>query len=145
MIDLIKQFLKFSIVGIISFFVDFIVTMVLYNIIFIATGFEYSELVGSFFGFIISVIVNYVLSMKYVFTRRDDLGKRQEFIIFIILSAIGLLLNLAIMWLLNHPLYDSFSIFSKIPANLFVGATKIIATAVVMVYNFISRKIFLEK
>ena len=119
--------------------------MLLYNVIRRLTGFEYSEMVGSFFGFIISVIVNYVLSMHFVFERREDLDKQQEFVIFIILSAIGLVLNLIIMWLLNHPLYDNISILRKISANLYVAASKIIATAIVTVYNFVTRKIFLEK
>ncbi len=143
--NLIQQFLKFGVVGVIAFVVDFTVTMLLYNVIRRLTGFEYSEMVGSFFGFIISVIVNYVLSMHFVFERREDLDKQQEFVIFIILSAIGLVLNLIIMWLLNHPLYDNISILRKISANLYVAASKIIATAIVTVYNFVTRKIFLEK
>lgn len=143
--NLIQQFLKFGVVGVIAFVVDFTVTMLLYNVIRRLTGFEYSEMVGSFFGFIISVIVNYVLSMHFVFERREDLDKQQEFVIFIILSAIGLALNLIIMWLLNHPLYDNISILRKISANLYVAASKIIATAIVTVYNFVTRKIFLEK
>ena len=49
------------------------------------------------------------------------------------------------MWLLNHPLYDNISILRKISANLYVAASKIIATAIVTVYNFVTRKIFLEK
>ena len=143
--NLIQQFLKFGVVGVIAFVVDYTVTMMLYNVIRRLTGFEYSEMVGSFFGFIISVIVNYVLSMHFVFERREDLDKQQEFVIFIILSAIGLVLNLIIMWLLNHPLYDNISILRKISANLYVAASKIIATAIVTVYNFVTRKIFLEK
>ena len=143
--NLIQQFLKFGVVGVIAFVVDFTVTMLLYNVIRRLTGFEYSDMVGSFFGFIISVIVNYVLSMHFVFERREDLDKQQEFVIFIILSAIGLVLNLIIMWLLNHPLYDNISILRKISANLYVAASKIIATAIVTVYNFVTRKIFLEK
>ena len=143
--NLIQQFLKFGVVGVIAFVVDFTVTMLLYNVKRRLTGFEYSEMVGSFFGFIISVIVNYVLSMHFVFERREDLDKQQEFVIFIILSAIGLVLNLIIMWLLNHPLYDNISILRKISANLYVAASKIIATAIVTVYNFVTRKIFLEK
>ena len=71
--NLIQQFLKFGVVGVIAFVVDFTVTMLLYNVIRRLTGFEYSEMVGSFFGFIISVIVNYVLSMHFVFERREDL------------------------------------------------------------------------
>ena len=82
--NLIQQFLKFGVVGIIAFVVDFCVTMALFWVIDALTGFAYSEVIGSFFGFIVSVIVNYILSMKFVFERRDDMERKQEFIIFII-------------------------------------------------------------
>lgn len=53
--------------------------------------------------------------------------------VFIILSVIGLGINELIMWIA----VDAFGIFYML--------AKIGATAVVMVYNFITRKLFLEK
>ena len=144
--NLIQQFLKFGVVGIIAFVVDFCVTMALFWVIDALTGFAYSEVIGSFFGFIVSVIVNYILSMKFVFERRDDMERKQEFIIFIILSAIGLGINMAVIWFLNHPVYENWAwAQDNISKSFAVAASKIIATAIVMVWNFVSRKIFLEK
>lgn len=56
----------------------------------------------------------------------------KEFIIFVILSMVGLLINQIIMW------------FTVEKASIYYMLGKIIATAIVMVYNFITRKIFLE-
>ena len=53
-------------------------------------------------------------------------------IIFIIFSVIGLLLNDLIMWVST----DILSIYYLL--------AKIIATLIVMVFNFITRKLFLE-
>ncbi|MFR9006855.1 MAG: GtrA family protein [Collinsella aerofaciens] len=36
---------------------------------------------------------NYILSMKYVFVHKEDMSRRREFVIFSVLSAIGLGLN----------------------------------------------------
>lgn len=138
--------MKFGIVGIIAFIVDFFVTMAIYFLIDRLTGFKYSEVIGSFFGFTISVIVNYVLSMKYVFEHRDDLDRKQEFSIFLVLSAIGLVINLIVIWFLNHPVYENFTwLKNHVQEDLIVAFSKIVATGIVTVYNFITRKIFLEK
>ena len=78
---------------------------------------------------------NYVASMHYVFTRRDDISRRREFTIFVILSAIGLVINEIIMVVGVNVLGDS---------ALMVTVTKLVATAIVMVWNFVSRKKWLD-
>ena len=60
------------------------------------------------------------------------MSRRREFIIFVVLSVIGLVLNDGIVLALNAGL--------GLEANI----AKICATALVMVYNFVTRKIFLE-
>ena len=92
---LIDQILKFGVVGIISFIVDFVITMAVSTGLRQGAGMGTSQaaLIGAFFGFVVSVIVNYILSMKYVFERRDDLDRKKEFIIFVMLSVFGLGIN----------------------------------------------------
>ena len=60
------------------------------------------------------------------------MSRRREFVIFVVLSVVGLLLNDGIVVALNKGL--------ALEANL----AKIAATALVMMYNFITRKIFLD-
>ena len=57
----------------------------------------------------------------------------KDFVIFIILSVIGLGINSLIMYVMVEK-FGVYYMFSKI-----------VSTAVVMVYNFITRKIFVEK
>lgn len=144
---LIEQILKFGVVGVLCFGIDFLITLVVAAIC-RNLGMETSPaaLFGAFWGFTISVIVNYILSMKFVFVRREDMDRRREFVIFVVLSLFGLALNELIIWVCVDVLYPMVaSAFAWLTAGLVTAAAKIVATAIVMVYNFITRKIFLEQ
>lgn len=123
---LLGQIAGFGIVGIIATVIDFGIMNLLHY------GCNVNILASNTAGFVVSVIFNYVASMKYVFSHRDGMSKRREFTIFVILSVIGLLLNDGIVLALNRGL--------ALEANI----AKICATALVMVYNFISRKLLLD-
>lgn len=145
---LIEQILKFGVVGVVCFLIDFIITnavaAILRNQLQMATG--TAALIGAFWGFVISVIINYLLSMKYVFVRKEDMDRKKEFVIFTILSLIGLVINEAIIKVSIDVLYENWLWLKNLlsPALVTAGA-KIVATGIVMVYNFITRKIFLEQ
>ena len=94
-------------------------------------GLEY--LLSCGISFTVSVIANYLLSMKFVFERKDTLDRRIEFIIFVVMSVIGLGLTELLMWVFVDK------------ANIHYMISKIVVTAIVMVYNFVTRKLFLEK
>lgn len=145
---LIEQILKFGVVGVVCFLIDFAITNVVAAILRVSMGMGTGKaaLIGAFFGFVISVVINYILSMKFVFERRDDMSRRREFIIFTILSLVGLVINEAIIKVSIDVIYENWMWLKTLlsPALVTAGA-KIIATGVVMVYNFITRKIFLEK
>lgn len=123
---LIAQIMKFGVVGVIAFIIDFGV------LVFLTEVFHLNPVVSATISFIVSVVFNYAASMKYVFAHKEGLSRKREFVIFVVLSAVGLGINDALMWLG----FDVFSIDYRL--------VKIIATAVVMVWNFVSRKIFLE-
>lgn len=136
---IIRQFLKFGMVGALCFLID----TGLYtacNLI----GVPY--LVSGVIGFSVSVIVNYLLSMKYVFVRRDDISRKREFVIYVILSVIGLGINELILYACVDLLYkNSLLLQSWLPARAAELLAKIGATGIVMVYNFVTRKLFMEK
>ena len=125
--NLINQIVKFGLVGIISFLIVYGVFWFLHNVI----GIYY--LFANACSFSVSVIVNYILNLKYVFISSEEANKRKEFFIYIVLNIIGLGFNQLIMKLCVD--------FVKIAPLI----AKIIATGVVMIYNFISRKILIEK
>ena len=123
---LINQILKFGVVGVIAFIIDY----ALYNLLTSIFGINY--LISNIIAFSVSVIANYILSIIWVFEVKHKQTKK-DFIIFVVLSTIGLGINELIMYLM----VDGLGLNDKI--------IKLFATAVVMVYNFITRKIFIEK
>ena len=141
---LMEQIIKFGFVGVLCFLIDFAITIGLYHILINVTTKMIATGVGGFFGFTISVVVNYILSMKFVFERKEDMSRKKEFVIFLILSLIGLGLN-EVLLLACSAGYEASDFLKIFHDTLWFAISKIFATAVVMVYNFISRKIFLEK
>ena len=123
---LIAQLMKFGVVGVIAFIIDYGLMVLLTEVF----GIDY--LVSATVSFTVSVIFNYIASMRYVFRHREGMSKRREFIIFVTLSVLGLLINDLIMWVGTGLWGISYLI------------TKIVATVIVMVWNFVTRKKFLD-
>ena len=123
---LFAQFMKFGVVGAIAFVIDYGLLALLTEL------FGVNYLVSATISFTASVVFNYVASMRYVFTHKEDMSRRREFVIFVVLSVIGLLINNACMWAGVELLGVHYLI------------VKIVATAIVMVWNFVTRKIFLD-
>ena len=126
---LIEQVLKFGVVGFIAFGIDYGVLMLLSQVL----GLD--PVLSAAISFIVSLIFNYLASMRFVFSHRDDMSRTREFVIFLILSAVGLGINEVIMW-------GGVSLIGN--SALAVTAVKVFATAVVMVWNFVSRKKWLD-
>lgn len=137
---LLNQIIKFGVVGLFCFFIDYGITTGFANFL----GVHY--LFSKFLGFVVSAIVNYVLSIKFVFTNKKEMDKKKEFTVFLILSAIGLVINEIVMYACIGGIYENnTALQAYITAEQMVSVGAIIATGVVMVYNFISRKLFLER
>lgn len=137
---LINQILKFGVVGFTAFFIDLGVFTVLSSV------FHIYYLIANCISFTVSLVFNYVMSMKYVFERKEDADKRVEFVIFTVLSVIGLGINSLVIFICLDGIYNHVPLLRRlIGRGLAETGGKVVATAVVMVYNFITRKIFLEK
>lgn len=124
--DLKTQIIRFGLVGGTAFLID-------YACLYIFTEFfQIHYLISASLAFSISTIFNYLASVAFVFNVDQEKSKSQTFITFIVFSIIGLGINELIMWLGVESLH------------LYYMFVKILATAVVMVFNFITRKMFLE-
>ncbi len=142
---LIAQLLKFGLVGGLSFLIDFVITMIVSAICRgVGTSVETAAAVGGLFGFCISLVFNYFMSMKFVFERRDDMDRKKEFAIFAFLSVIGLGINELILYFGVIICNKAVPVSTDYP-SIVTALVKMFATGVVMVYNFISRKMTLEK
>ena len=146
---LFNQFIKFGLVGFLSFCIDYGVGLVCLNAIMALTTeafFETASVIASVIGFSVSVIVNYLLSMKFVFERKEDMNRKAEFVIFVVLSVVGLIINAIIIWVCVGPIYGASAFLQENASyNAVYTGAKLIATVIVMVYNFVTRKIFLEQ
>ena len=120
------QIFKFGIVGGIAFIIDYSIMVICRELL------NFSVLLSAFFGFTISVIFNYVASIKWVFDVNKEKGKTRNFIIFILFSILGLILTELIMWFGTDIIKISYLI------------VKVFATIIVMIFNFVTRKLFLE-
>ena len=116
---LIEQLMKFGIVGVIAFVIDWGILNLLVGI------FHMHNVLAATISFIISLIFNYLASMKFVFKHRDDM-------------------NDAIIWIstygMNHDAYVSQHAEYLLRTNI----GKLVATAVVMIWNFLIRKWLLD-
>ncbi len=123
---LFQQIARFGVIGVLAFAID-------YGFLYAFTewlGIYY--LISSVLSFSISVIFNYIASVLWVFDVKQETSKTRNFILFIVFSVIGLGINQLIMWLGVESL------------GLHYMLVKIFATAVVMVWNFVTRKKMLE-
>ena len=119
------QLIKIAIVGVIAAFVDVGVLVTLKELLHV------DVLLASAISFCASVTINYILSMSFVFKGKNQ-SKLKEFIIFVFLSIGGLLLNQLILWIGVKFM------------SMYYLIVKLLAMVIVPVYNFITRKIFLE-
>lgn len=125
--SLLQQIIRFGFVGGSAFLIDYGIMILLTEV------FGVNYLISSGISFSVSVIFNYVMSIFWVFDVDKEKSGITNFVIFLVLSIVGLGINQLIMWVMVDK------------AGIFYMISKIMATAVVMVYNFITRKIFLEK
>ena len=120
-----QQFVKFAIVGFASLAVEYALLTC-----FLSARMNY--LAATTVSFAASIVVNYVLSMRYVFTHRDGISRKREFTIFAVLSAIGLGMN------------DLYMFVGVGLLNIGTMACKLISTFFVTWYNYFSRRRFLD-
>jgi len=123
---LLSQIFAFGIVGAIAFCIDYGLMIALTEL----AGLNY--LLSATVSFSVSVTFNYIASMRFVFKHKDDLARHKEFVIFVVLSVIGLAINDVFMWLGVDLLHFDYRV------------VKIIVTGIVMFWNFASRKKFLD-
>lgn len=125
--ELLMQIFRFVVVGCIATGIDFLFLYIFRELCHLPI------ILSNTLSFSISVIYNYWASMTFVFSVNGDKCSKEKFLLFVIFSVIGLFLNNFIVWLGSR-------IFS-----VYYFVSKVVSTVVVMIFNFITRKKFLEK
>lgn len=125
----IKEFLKYIIVGGISFIVDFGTMTVFMEKILPESYISLYTSVAA--GFIIGVITNYLLSYAFVFKGYDQKQTAKSFIIFVLIGLGGLLITELLMHLGVKVMDVNYML------------TRIVVAGIVLAYNFAMRKILI--
>lgn len=124
---MILQVLRFGIVGGLAFLIDYSLLLVLTECL----GVFY--LVSAAISFSISTIFNYIFSMLWVFNGKNNVKNPKHIMIFVFLSIVGLGINQITMFYLVEVI------------QIYYGFSKLVATFIVMLWNYITRKIFLDE
>jgi putative flippase GtrA len=119
------QFFRYIFVGGVAFIVDFTSLYVLTD--FFGIYYLYSAAAA----FILGLVVNYFISISWVFNKRKLNSKTIEFSVFAMIGIVGLGLNEIFIWFFTDEL------------NLFYLVSKILAAIIILFWNFFARKITL--
>lgn len=119
------QLFRYFFVGGLAFSSDF---LLLY---FLTSKLGVYYLVSAPVAYMFGVILNYFLSIKWIFKDSGLKNKWWEFFFFMIIGVIGLFLNQALLW------------FCTGIVGLFYLYSKLISTIIVYLWNFFGRKWFL--
>lgn len=126
-----QQIMKFGAVGFLCFFIEYVLLIVMKEVL------GWNVIAANTIAFTVSAVVNYILSIVFVFDTDKKANKGKQFTVFFLLAVGGLIIN-NIVLKLGTMVLDPFWSRSYIIVKPF-------ATGVVMVYNFITRKLFIEK
>ena len=119
------QLFRYTFVGGFAFLIDF-------GALFILTEyFNMHYLVSAGIAFILGLIVNYFLSVTWVFNSRVIENRWLEFLLFSLIGLIGLGLNELFIWILTDILV------------IYYLLSKVITAFIVYFWNFIARKTML--
>ena len=119
------QLIRYTFVGGLAFLIDF-------GALYILTEFDHFHyLLSAGIAFILGLLTNYLLSIRWVFATRIIRDKKLEFIIFAVIGLIGLGLNEFFLWTFTDLL------------DIHYLVSKILTTMLVYLWNFFARKLIL--
>lgn len=116
------------------FFVGLIAAIVNIGMLYILT-----DIVGIYYifsnvlSFILGILINYILSVKFVFDNSNIKNKKIELLVYFIIGLLGLLLDTLIIYLLVAKL------------NIYHMFSKFISTIIVFFWNYGIRNLFYSR
>ena len=128
----VRQFFSYFGVGGVSALVEWTVFSALEYL------FDLPYLLATVMAFLVSTSTNWFLGRKYTFKDSGYKGKKiTEIVLVFLVSAIGLIFNLALMYMFVSVL--------KMDTNLLKSVAKILSTGIVFIWNFLSRKLWIYR
>lgn len=111
---------------------------------------SWSLILATAFGFCVGLIVNWLLSVKFVFQavkNKEESSSKKSFVVFTIIGLIGL----GITEIGMHVLVNVLPTFALFGTTAFLGLpwkewlAKVLMTGMVLVFNYVCRKKFIFK
>lgn len=141
----IFQFLKFGVVGVLNTLVD----LGVFNLLIFLFGLVHGPLFAVFktISFVVAVVNSYFMNKHLVFNTQRTLtltekGKSTEFSLFLIVSIVGLLLNV----LVSYAVFATGKMLApETSYYLFANLGALLGSGVVMLWNFLGYKFFVFK
>lgn len=127
-----RQFFSYFGVGGISALVEWTVFSALEYLL------DLPYLLATVMAFFVSTATNWFLGRKFTFKDSGYKGKKlTEIVLVFFVSAIGLVFNLALMYMFVSVL--------KMNTNLLKSVAKVLSTGIVFIWNFLSRKLWIYR
>ena len=153
--QLFWEIFRFLLVGGTATIVDYIVFWLFDGVLFplvsdAAWWTTVSLILATAFGFCVGLIVNWVLSVKFVFRAvrdQEEASSKKSFMLFTIIGVIGLVITevgilLLVAILPEFPLFGTTDLLGTSWAK---WLAKVVMTCVVLVFNYVGRKVFIFK
>ncbi|MDR1879032.1 MAG: GtrA family protein [Bacteroidales bacterium] len=119
------QFFRYFFVGGLAFLVDFAALALFTEVC------HFHYIISNTISFTLGLLVNYFISVLWVFNNSNVKNRKLEFVLFAIIGIIGLGINDLALWIFTHG-YGIFYLLSKV-----------LAAMVSYLWNFLARKYFL--
>ena len=134
----VKEIVKFAFTGGVCFLIEYAALIVLKEWLHLPV------VAATPIAFLISVVFNYLLCVRWVFDGAKD-GSKKAQIGFAITSVMGLFLNWVIMWALTALLGEDAVLLTIFGFSVKVYMlNKVIATGLVMVWNYFTKRWLLK-
>ena len=135
----LKELIKFAFTGGVCFVIEYAALVILKEWLHIPV------VAATPIAFLVSVIFNYLLCVKWVFSGAQE-GSKKAQLGFLITSVMGLFLNWVIMWALTALFGEDALLFALFGIEIKVYMlNKVIATGLVMVWNYFTKRYVLRK
>ena len=143
----VRQFVKFGIVGASSTVINL---AVLYVMLRLVHGHWYDRYIDATVAFLVSVVNGYYWNRRWTFKEAPTKALHTQFIQFVLVNLVGLVLDLLIIRLLSVPLeHQLHGLEAAWPPDKIerfaVLAAQLVATAVIVFWNFFANRFWTFK
>lgn len=146
--QLFSEIFRFLLVGGLATIADYLVFWIFDALIFPESWGTVALVLSTALGFCVGLIVNWVLSVRFVFRETEEkisVRSKKPFLTFALIGLIGLLITelgvVLLVWALpNFTLFGKSALFGTAWEKWFAKA---VMTCLVLIWNYLGRKIFI--